>query len=142
MQPEIKRAWIQGGVRLGVGATLVLALIGVRIVTVRSASEEPEAGTRDATEAQRVAGLPSESASRSAAAPVDASTAARTEVAQPQSLIERLSASVGDRMPDSAPKGHEGDALVSCRLDEGSRFMRAADCAMRGGRATLLGDGR
>lgn len=126
MDPEVRDAWRRALLRLAVGAVLMTAVLGLRILT--APAPESEAGAR-------IDPLPaSPSAPKAASAEedpeADGSFAAR--------LGERVT-QVGDRVRESlsgAEAGRrEGERIVSCRLEGTTQFMRSDDCTLRGGRS-------
>ena len=142
MHPDMKRAWIQAAVKLGVGSALVAAMLGIRMVTATSEAisteiaevASPESGFGPQATSEELTALPG-SADGSAEATAEGE-------AEGESFVARLGASVGDRLPIAETKPYEGDQLVSCRFQGSAQFMRADDCAMRGGRANLFEDER
>lgn len=136
MEAEIKTAWIVAGVKIGLGFLFVAAIVGIRMVSV-----SPVSG--DARDSDVI--VSDRPASEATATPfaLSGSAARDSERGRPDesgSLIDRMTSGVRDRMPGSpAERPREGDRMVSCRLGGATQFMRADDCAMRGGRAQAIG---
>ncbi|MBW2423784.1 MAG: hypothetical protein JRG86_06030 [Deltaproteobacteria bacterium] len=129
MQPEIQRALVKAGLKLGAGLGLVAAVVGLRVATAPSDGVESAVAQLESLRVEI-------EAERSAA---DAGTTPdKDEPGQEDSLVARLGA---DWLPGRAASPKEAavdEQLVSCRLGGRTHFMRAGDCAMRGGRATVL----
>jgi hypothetical protein len=127
MEPEMKSACLKAAVKLGIGLSLLGAVIGIRLVTT----------TRDGVESgiKELERLDEQIASESI------STNSGTREAEPaadDSIVSRLAAGVREHMPSSDSRSGDGDKLVSCRLGGSTHFMRADDCAIRGGESTVL----
>ena len=127
MEPEIKRACSKAAAKLGIGLSLLAAVIGVRLVTVT-----PEGIESGIEELER---LDSELASEARA---DDSATAGRDSNQDKSIVSRLSAGVREHLPGSSGT-RDGDRMVSCQLRGAQQFMRADDCAIRGGHSTVVG---
>ena len=133
MQTEIEAAIKRAGLKLGGGLLLLSALIGVRIVTATPAGIESEIAELGELEplgaaAAEGAGGDAEPA-RVGAAAVDET---RGSLLPDLGLPGRSSSSA------SGAAARDADRLVSCELRGSVQFMRAADCATRGGRSTDL----
>ena len=128
MEPEMRSAYWKASAKLGIGLTLLAAIIGIRMVVAT-----PE-GVPAAIEKldQLNAALAAESAERERS-----SAAGATD-----SIVSRLSAGMLEHLPGSSSPTRGGDQLVSCRLNDRTQFMRADDCAMRGGESTVLSRNR
>ena len=135
---DIKSAWRNAAIKLGVGSFLVAAVLGIRILTVTPTGVEAEIAELEPerNELDHEVPVPSPEASPEASLEARAAQPAQGE----PSLVSRLGASIRERLsaPDSGAR--DGDKLVSCRVAGSTRFMRADDCAMRGGRATVFVD--
>lgn len=127
----MKSAVFKVGAKLGLGLGLIAAVIGIRIVTATPKGVEAEIAELDAVAAETgvVANTPSVGEPR-------------PNEQAPPSLVSRLGAGMRERIPGSERSARDDDKLVSCRLGSGTQFMRAADCATRGGRSTVLEDDR
>lgn len=141
MEAEMKSAWIKAGIKFGIGAALIVSVVGIRVISV--APDGVDAGieelerleselARETTPAEGTSGDPPEGAS---AGDGDAAS-----VASGASRGSRAGAAVFERMPgsDSKPDASDADRMVSCQIARSTRFMSAADCATRGGRSTDL----
>jgi hypothetical protein len=130
MQSDIETAIKRAGLKLGGGLLLLCALIGIRIVTATPAGIESEIAELEESGA--------------ALAEVDA------HAADPSSDVATGDAGTrGSLVPDRGPRGRssssasgaaarDAERLVSCEIRGSVHFMRAADCATRGGRAADL----
>jgi anti-sigma factor RsiW len=126
MDLEMKRACIRAAARMVFGLSIVAALIGIRMITATPSSmadAKAQLEALDAELAEEVASDP---------------TTADVEVPGPDgaSVLSRMGRAVPD--PLSGAEASAPDPLVSCRLSGRAQFMRASDCAMRGGRSTLV----
>ncbi len=127
MESGMKSAWLRAGLKLGVGLALVLALIGIRMITANRDGVESGIAALERLDSELAAeSLPA------TAAPV--TEGPRGADAGGGSIVARLSAGVLGS--DSGARG--GDELVSCRLGATTQFMRSDDCAIRGGAATVF----
>ena len=124
----MKSACLKAGAKLGVGLSLLAAVIGIRLVTTRPAGIE-ELERLDAQITSEAIAKTSETLETSEKAPGPGDT-----------IVSRLSAGIHDDRPSSASRSQEGAKLVSCRLSGSIHFMRADDCAMRGGESTVVSD--
>ncbi len=126
MEAYLSKALIRAGAKLGVGLAVVGAVIGVRIVTVRPAGLEGDLAELERLEASLAAGdMPGAmSAEASEAAAASGAGSASAEVPPP----------AAPSMADT----NDLDRMVRCDLGGGALFMRAADCATRGGRLEEL----
>jgi hypothetical protein len=127
MEPEMKLACMKAGAKLGVGLSLLAAVIGIRLVTTTSDGVESGIEELERLDAQ----IASEAVARDSETP-DA------EPAADDSIVSRLSARMREGRPDSASRSQDGEKMVSCRLSGSTHFMRADDCAMRGGESTVV----
>ncbi|HIF93031.1 MAG: hypothetical protein ABGX04_03235 [Myxococcales bacterium] len=131
MEPELKKACWKAAAKLGIGLTLVVAVIGIRMVSVTPDGVPAAIAKLDALDDQ----LAAESAT--AAAPTSQAASESQN-----SIASRLSAGVRDHFTGSDGKSRDGERLVSCRLSGRKQFMRADDCAVRGGESTDVGKAR
>lgn len=131
MEPEMKSAIWKASAKLGIGLTLVAAIVGIRIITAK-----PE-GVPAALE--RLEALDSQIAAE-AAENEEAAVAATSAEDGDDSFVSRLGAGMREHLPGSEPDSRDGERMVSCRLSERTQFMRADDCAVRGGESTFLSD--
>ena len=129
MEPELKTACLKASAKLGIGLTLVAAVVGIRMVSVT-----PE-GVPASLE--KLSQLDSEMAADSAEVE---RVAAEASGGEGDSMASRLGAGLREHFPGSEPNSRDGDRLVSCRLNGRNQFMRADDCASRGGEPTLLSE--
>lgn len=134
MEEEIQRALIKAGAKLGIGLSLLAAVIGIRVITTAPAGVEGEIEELAAIEAELAAETARAESARGSRADRE-----EPEAEPADSLVGRLSKTArtaaggsGESDPDDAER------LVSCQLPGGSQFMRAADCATRGGQSTDL----
>lgn len=144
MEDEIKRACWRAGAKLGIGLSLVAAVLGVRVITTAPAGVEGEVAKLERVEAELAneraeSGQPVGKADDTPSQPTAA--AVRSEgSAEDDSIVSRFSAGVRKTVGGSSDRDGDLDAerLVSCRLPTGTQFMRAADCGLRGGQSTDL----
>ena len=125
MEPELKKACVKAAAKLGIGLTLVVAIIGIRMVSVTPDGVPAAIEKLEALDKQ----IEAESASVGEAI-------AESGSASGNSIVSRLRAGVRDHLPGSKTKSEDGERLVSCRLAGRTQFMRADDCAVRGGEST------
>jgi len=125
MEPELKKACVKAAAKLGIGLTLVVAIIGIRMVSVTPDGVPAAIEKLEALDKQ----IEAESASVGEAI-------AESGSASGNSIVSRLGAGVRDHLPGSKMKSEDGERLVSCRLAGRTQFMRADDCAVRGGEST------
>ena len=125
MEPELKKACVKAAAKLGIGLTLVVAIIGIRMVSVTPDGVPAAIEKLEALDKQ----IEAESASVGEAI-------AESGSASGNSIVSRLRAGVRDHLPGSKMKSEDGERLVSCRLAGRTQFMRADDCAVRGGEST------
>jgi len=125
----MKTAWMKAGLKIALGFAFVGAVVGIRIVSL--APSRTEADTPSLERLQPAALAETSRVAREVAAP---STVPGQEVAR----MDRLSSGPREQLPDVVPSSRDGDRMVSCRLVGRTQFMTADDCAMRGGRSTLL----
>lgn len=119
MEAYLSKACWRAGTKLVAGLAVLGALIGIRIVTATPAGVEGEIAELERFEAEQA------SAAASDAAPGHAGS---------------LSAAVPDGFETDAAEAGEAtreqddlDRMVRCVLGGSLQFMRAADCATRGG---------
>lgn len=129
MESEMRTAWLKAAGKLALGLCVVGAVLGIRIVTVavdagKSASDGIAAS---AEQTQANAGGVREVAPPAADA-----------LEPDDSSMGGLASGLLDRLPGTAEMPHAGDRMVSCTLGGAIRFMRADDCAMRGGESTVF----
>jgi len=131
----MKSACIRAGVKLGFGLSVVVALVGIRIVTA----------TPDGVEAglEKLAQLDEEIAAEAQAQQLEKIAPAGPDIdvnagEGDRSVVDQLNDAVRGRTSDERAAAREDDKLVSCRLGGGTQFMRAHDCAMRGGRSEVV----
>lgn len=127
MELEIKRACLKAAAKLGIGLSLLAAVIGIRLVTATHEGIESGIEELERLEAQ----MASESNSTQSETP-------DVGPASVDSIVSRLGEGMLEHMPDSDPGPPDGDKLVSCRLGASTHFMRAGDCSMRGGDSTVI----
>jgi len=127
MEPEIKRACLKASAKLGIGLSLLAALIGIRLVTTTPEGIESGIEELERLEAQ----IEFESNETQFETP-------EVEPASGDSIVSRLGAGMLEGRSDSDPGSRDGDKLVSCRLGASTHFMRARDCSMRGGDSTVI----
>jgi hypothetical protein len=132
MEPEMKSACLKAGAKLGIGLSLLAAVIGIRLVTT-----QPDGVESDIRELER---LDAQLASEATAANPEAPAAKSTDV--DDSIVSRFSRGIHDLKSNSDSRSRAGDKLVSCSLAGRTHFMRENDCAMRGGESTILSEDR
>jgi hypothetical protein len=138
MQPEIRKACRRAGLKFGTGLVVIGAVLGIRVVTVEPRGVEDGIAELETIETE----LESASAPSARTTERPASTTGERAVGDAPGFRAATETEAGALASSPEPEPHAGDALVSCRLRGSSQFMRAADCAMRGGRATPLADDR
>jgi hypothetical protein len=131
MEATLESAFKWAGLKLGGGLMFIVAIIGIRVVTAIPAGVESEIAELEALESEIAA--ESVSAGRRVEPKVDPKEMPPVE---DDSLASRLGATVRERLSGPKEAGPDVDRLVSCSLANGIHFMRAADCATRGGRST------
>ncbi len=124
----MRQAWMHAGLKIGLGFLLVGAVLGVRIVTATPRGVEADIEALEAA-AEAEAAPPTPAAAPSVA------PAPRPE---PEPVLSRLRAGLGAGPSEEEQRAREADRMVACRLNGGTQFMRAADCAMRGGSARIV----
>jgi hypothetical protein len=129
MEAEMKRACLKASTKLAIGLSLLVAVIGIRLVTTPPAGIESEIQELESLDAL----IASEA---NPDAPVAESGATDDAIGSVFSGALRQTKSNND------VRSGDGDKLVSCRLAGRTHFMRANDCAMRGGKSTILSDDR
>lgn len=128
----MKSACLKAGAKLGAGLSLLAAVIGIRLVTTTPAGIEAGIEELERLDAQ----ITSEAIARTS----ETLEASEKEPGPGDSIVSRLSAGMHDDRRNSASRSQEGAKLVSCRLSGSTHFMRADDCAMRGGESTVVSD--
>jgi len=131
MQSDIETAIKRAGLKLGGGLLLLAALIGIRIITAQPGGIESEIAELEQHESEVAEGGQIEPR---AAAPEAATANAEAS----RSMLSGLGLSGRASSSASGPSALDADRLVSCELRGSVQFMRGADCATRGGRATDL----
>ncbi len=127
MEPEMKTALWKAGAKLGIGLTVIAAVIGIRMIIVKPEGVPAAIEKLEALDSQ----IAAEAAESKRAA------AASAEQAD-DSFVSRLGAGMREHFPDSEAESRDGQRLVSCKLAGRTQFMRADNCAARGGKSTLL----
>ena len=136
MRSEIETAIKRAGLKLGGGLLLLAALIGVRIVTAQPGGIESQIAELEQHESEVSDGGRMDPP---AAVPkAEAATAATADAETSGSRLSGLGLSRGESSGASGSSPRGADRLVSCELRGSVQFMRGADCATRGGRATDL----
>jgi hypothetical protein len=129
MEAEMKRACLKASAKLAIGLSLLVAVIGIRLVTTT-----PEGIESEIQELERLDALIASEAN------LDAPEA--ESGATDDSIGSVFSGALRETKPNNEVRSGDGDKLVSCRLAGRTHFMRANDCAMRGGKSTILSDDR
>lgn len=127
MEATLESAFKRAGLKFGGGLMFIVAIIGIRVVTATPAGVESEIAELEALESE----IAAESASVGRRV-----EAKETPPVEDGSLASWLGATVRERLSGTTEAGPDVDRLVSCSLANGIHFMRAADCATRGGRST------
>jgi len=131
MEPEMKTALWKASAKLGIGLTLVAAFVGIRMITAKPEGVPAALEKLEALDAQ----IAAEAAENEESAPASADD-------RNDSIVSRLGAEMREQLPGAEPDARDGERMVSCRLGGRTQFMRADDCAVRGGESTLLSDER
>jgi hypothetical protein len=125
MEAYLSKALIRAGAKLGVGLAVVGAVIGVRIVTVKPAGLEGDLAELERLEVSLATGdMPGAESAGASDATANGSGSASAEEPPPAA--------------PSLADTNDLDRMVRCDLGGGALFMRAADCATRGGRLEEL----
>ncbi len=125
----MKSACLKASAKLAIGLSLLVAIIGIRLVTTT-----PEGIESEIQELERLdAVIASEASSHAPEAESGAMDDSSGSV---------FSGGLLETKPNNDVRSGDGDKLVSCRLAGRTHFMRANDCAMRGGESTILSDDR
>ena len=125
----MKTACLKAGAKLGIGLSLLAAVIGIRLVTTT-----PEGIESGIEELERLdAQIAAEAAAANAEIP-------EAEPTSEDSIASRLTAGIVEGSPGSDSRSQDADKMVSCRLAGSTHFMRADNCAMRGGESTVFSD--
>ena len=132
MDPELEKAVRRAGRKLSGGLILLIAILGVRIVIATPAGVEGEIAELEEVAAQ----LEAEEVDSSRG--VDLAAEPEKPEEESRSLLSRLGAQGEGANAGSKRDQRDAERLVSCGLSGGNHFMRAADCAARGGRSTDL----
>ena len=124
MQAYLSKALWRAGTKLTLGLTVLAALVGIRIVTATPTGVEGEIAELERFEA----GLAAGDAGESGTAGERGGDAAAADSAPEIDSAPRPSSS-GTTSSD----GLDLDRMVRCLADGSAQYMRAADCATRGG---------
>ncbi|HPG24462.1 MAG: hypothetical protein H6748_18985 [Spirochaetaceae bacterium] len=139
MDEDLKRACLRAGIKLGVGLSVVAALVGLRIVTVTPSGLASDLAELEAVDRERAAEREDERASGD-----DSPTAGRrgeSGASDAQAPLGRLESGLRGVLGESGTEVEpDAERLVACRLGERVEFMRAADCALRGGRGRTVAE--
>ena len=119
MEAYLSKACWRAGTKLVAGVAVLGAVIGVRIVTATPAGVEGEIAELERFEAEQA------SAAATGSLPDDANALSASASRE----IESDAANAGGAAPDAG----DLDRMVRCFLGGGQQFMRAGDCATRGG---------
>jgi hypothetical protein len=125
----MRRALWMAGLKTGAGFLVIGAVLGIRVVSVTPAPAGLDSAAIDEASASEADGSMDSDARREI---LDA------ESVPDPSLVERATSALGANSPAPASARRDGDRMVSCRIQGGTQFMTADDCAMRGGNATLF----
>lgn len=134
MEPYLSKALRRAGTKLAVGLAVLAAIVGLRFVTAKPAgleSDLAELERFDAEQAAAEAGEGSVEAADASATGADGSSDAGATTA-----VESDDASASESALRSGGAGADAvdlDRLVRCWLHGERQYMRAADCATRGG---------
>lgn len=129
MEVGLKSAFMKAGLKLAGGLFLVAAVLGIRIVVATPEGVEAEIAELEQVEAELAAAQATSGPGAKTSAPAEATRSSR---------LTRFGADVRARFTGAAKGPPDGERLVSCRLEGGVQFMRAADCGTRGGKSTDL----
>lgn len=127
MESGLAHAYKKAGFKLGGGLMLIAAMLGVRIIVATPDGVEAEIAELEQVEDEFAAEQPT---SERRSSPVPASAA------KSDSIVSRMGAGVRGQLSGSGRVAPDADRLVSCALGGATQFMRAADCATRGGTST------
>ena len=131
MEPEIKTALVKAAAKLGIGLSLVVAVIGIRMISVSPEGVSASIEKLDDLEEEMAA-------EASHAISLEFADSPR-EIVPDDSIASRLNSGFRERfsgLDSDARDSQARERLVSCRLGSSTQFMRADDCAMRGGQST------
>jgi hypothetical protein len=128
MDSDLEQAVKKAGFKLGGGLLFLSAILAIRVVTVTPAGVE--------SEIEELEDVASEIAAEETAAGRDEDLAPTPPAKEDPSFVSRLGAKVVGKPVGSGHNSQDADRLVSCNLAAGTQFMRAADCATRGGTST------
>jgi hypothetical protein len=117
MEAYLSKALWRAGTKLLVGLAVMGALVGVRIVTATPVGVEGDIAELEQLEAELAAG--------GTGAAADAGAAAPASQGDPGANASGVSGAGAD--------GPDLDRMVRCLGGAGVQYMRAADCATRGG---------
>ncbi len=116
MQAYLSKALWRAGTKLTLGLAVVGALVGIRIVTATPTGVEGEIAELERFEAEMAAG---------------------DEVGDAESASDPLTSDAGTASPDARELDRSLDRsldrMVRCIAGGSAQYMRAADCATRGG---------
>lgn len=118
MEVDLSKACWRAGMKLAVGLAVLGAVVGIRIVTATPAGVEGEIAELERFDAEQARASATDALPDEAGSP----TASASDGVQ----ADTASAAV-------APEADDLDRLVRCHVSGSQQFMRAADCAVRGG---------
>ena len=127
MEAELKSACLKASAKLAIGLSLLVAVIGIRLVTTT-----PEGIESEIQELERLDALIASEPNPDAP---EAESGAMEDSSGPV-----FGGGLRETKPNNDVRSGDGDKLVSCRLAGRTHFMRANDCAMRGGKSTTVSD--
>ena len=128
MESDLRKAGIKAGIKFAIGLFTLTAIVGIRIVTATPDGVEAEIEELEQLEVEL-----GEQQTQRANAAREADVGVPTTQPESDSVLSGISNRVRNQFGGSDSGGPDAERLVSCRLDGGMQFMRAADCRSRGG---------
>ena len=122
MEADLRQNIAHAGMKLGGGLFLIAAVLGIRIVTATPSGVEGDIAELEAAEA-----------GWSADVAEVAEGAERVEVGSKSEALEAAVVRSRALSTRSSARSQDAERLVSCNIGGATQFMRAADCATRGG---------
>lgn len=120
MEADLSKALWRAGMKLGVGLAVVGALVGIRIVTATPTGIDGDIAQLEQLEAELAAGGAG-----------GAGTSADSESGESAAGSDSGARAAATLQP--SPDARDLDRMVRCLGGGAVKYMRAADCATRGG---------
>jgi len=124
MQAYLSKALWRAGTKLTLGMAVVGALVGIRIVTATPTGVEGEIAELERFEAELAA---------AAAGEVETTSDRALDAAPAPSALARDSEPGPSEAATARSDGQDLDRMVRCLAGGSAQYMRAVDCATRGG---------